>query len=211
MRNLLLTTAVLLTLAAPAAAQTPSPEPGRLFQAAPPAPTWNNVARVNLGVGFYNSGWYNCYTVWGYACTSGTYSSYIPFLVGPQVDFHLGGMHNVSVGLTVGIGTATLTYYDQFNALLTQTANATLWEPTVDYVAKFGSPTNDVVSRFRVGGAMYIGPNSRLGGAGRIGAGASLLNTRRLGVGLDLVFEGGGYDGRWIGGLQLLVSPEIHF
>jgi hypothetical protein len=67
------------------------------------------------------------------------------------------------------------------------------------------------VGRFRVGGGMYFGPNSKIGGAFRIGGGASFLNANRLGVGLDLVLEGGGYNGYWIGGLQLQVSPEIHF
>jgi hypothetical protein len=53
--------------------------------------------------------------------------------------------------------------------------------PTIDYGAKFGPPTQDTVGRFRVGGGMYIGPNSGLGGAFRIG------------------------------GLQLVASPEFHF
>jgi hypothetical protein len=67
------------------------------------------------------------------------------------------------------------------------------------------------VGRFRVGGGMYIGPNSTIGGAFRIGGGASFLNANRLGVGVDLVLEGGAINGYWIGGLQLLVSPEFHF
>jgi hypothetical protein len=32
-----------------------------------------------------------------------------------------------------------------------------------------------------------------------------------VGVGFDMVLEGGGFNGYWIGGLQLLVSPEFHF
>ena len=32
-----------------------------------------------------------------------------------------------------------------------------------------------------------------------------------FGIGLDLVLEGGGYQGYWIGGLQLVASPEFHF
>jgi len=57
---------------------------------------------------------------------------------------------------------------------------------------------------------MYIGPNSGLG-AFRIGGGASFLNSKRLGIGLDLVLEGGGYEGYRIGALQLMASPEFHF
>lgn len=44
-----------------------------------------------------------------------------------------------------------------------------------------------------------------------LGLGVSFLNTNRLGAGLDLVLEDGGYQGPWIGGLQLLVSPEFRF
>jgi hypothetical protein len=58
---------------------------------------------------------------------------------------------------------------------------------------------------------MYIGPNSELGGAFRIGGGASFFDLSRVGIGLDLVLEAGAYRGYWIGGLQLVVSPEFHF
>ena len=206
MRKLLLAiAAAALVLATPASAE---PAPGAPASSAPP--TWNNVARVNLGVGFYNSGWYNCYTVWGYACTSGTYSSYIPFLVGPQVDINVGGMNNISVGFTVAIGTVNSTWWNG-SQTLTHSDNVTMWEPTVDYVAKFGPSTQDTVGRFRIGAGMYIGPDAHVGGAFRIGGGASFLNANRIGAGIDLVLEGGGFNGYWIGGLQLLVAPEFHF
>ena len=81
----------------------------------------------------------------------------------------------------------------------------------VDYVAKFGPASQGTVGRFRVGGGMYIGPNAELGAAFRIGGGASFFNASRLGVGLDLVIEGGVYRGFWMGGLQLVASPEFHF
>ncbi len=203
-----------LAAAAPAAAQYTFTQPGQQPQPIQAMQTWNNVARVNVGVGFYNSGWANCYgSYWSYypVCSTGSYASYIPFLVGPQVDFNLSGMNNISVGFTVGFGTISSTYYDTLNVLQTQNKNVTLWEPTIDYVAKFGQATMDTVGRFRIGGGMYIGPNSTLGGAFRIGGGASFLSTNRLGVGVDLVLEGGGFNGYWIGGLQLLVSPEFHF
>jgi hypothetical protein len=213
MRNLLRMTLLSLGLAAaaPAAAQYTFTQPGQQPQPVQQLQVWNNVARVNLGVGFYNSGWYNCYYGYYYGtCTSGSYGSYIPFLVGPQVDLNLGGMNNLSVGFTVGFGTVSGTIYDGVN-YVSQSRNVTLWEPTIDYVAKFGPPTQDTVGRFRVGGGMYIGPDSNLGGAFRIGGGASFLNANRLGVGVDLVLEGGGFNGYWVGGLQLLVSPEFHF
>jgi hypothetical protein len=213
MRNLLRITVLSLGLAAaaPAAAQYTFTQPGQQPQPVQPIQMWNNVARVNLGVGFYNSGWYNCYYGYYYgSCTSGSYGSYIPFLVGPQVDINLGGMNNVSVGFTVGFGTVSGTVYDGVN-YISQSRNVTLWEPTIDYVAKFGPATMDTVGRFRVGGGMYIGPDSNLGGAFRIGGGASFFNANRLGVGIDLVLEGGGFNGYWVGGLQLLVSPEFHF
>jgi hypothetical protein len=200
-----------LAVAVPAAAQYTFTQPGQQPQPVQPMQTWNNVARVNLGVGFYNSGWYNCYYGWYYGtCTSGSYGSYIPFLVGPQVDLNLGGMNNVSLGFTVAMGTVSATYFNG-SIDVSQSANVTIWEPTIDYVAKFGPATMDTVGRFRVGGGMYIGPNSTIGGAFRIGGGASFLNANRLGIGLDIVLEGGGYNGYWIGGLQLLASPEFHF
>src|SRR5512136_2341609 len=108
-----------LAVAAPAAAQYTFPQAGQQPQPIQPIQVWNNVARVNLGVGFYNSGWANCYSsywvpYYGY-CTSGSYTSYIPFLVGPQVDLHLGGMNHISVGFTVGFGSISATVYDQYN------------------------------------------------------------------------------------------------
>jgi hypothetical protein len=202
-----------LAVAAPATAQYTFTQPGQPLPA--PAEVWNNVARINVGVSFYNSGWYYCDPYyWGgymYTCAAGSYTSYIPFTFGPQVDINLGGMNNLSVGLNVAVGNVTTTMYDMYNAAYSVSNTVWLWEPTVDYVAKFGPPTQDTVGRFRIGGGMYFGPNSKIGGAFRIGGGASFLNTNRLGVGIDLVLEGGGYNGYWIGGLQLQISPEFHF
>ncbi len=213
MRNVLkiLAASAVLAAAAPAVAQYTFTQPGQPQPVVQPLQVWNNVARVNLGVGFYNSGWYDCYGYpYYYSCSSGSYTSYVPFMVGPQVDFNLGGMNNLSVGFTVAMGNVNYEYC-LAGGCATASASATIWEPTVDYVAKFGPPTQDTVGRFRVGGGMYIGPNSTLGGAFRIGGGASFLNTSRLGIGLDIVLEGGGFNGYWIGGLQLLASPEFHF
>jgi hypothetical protein len=206
--------ALALAVAAPATAQYTFTQPGQQPQPVQQFQTWDNVARVNLGVSFYNSGYYNC-SYWGgwyptYTCGSGTFVSYIPFTFGPQVDINLSGMNNVSLGLNIMLGSASGTLYNGLTAVSVSNS-ATVWEPTLDYVAKFGPSTQDTVGRFRVGGGMYFGPNSGLGGAFRIGGGASFLNTNRLGIGLDIVLEGGGYQGYWIGGLQLLVSPEFHF
>ena len=210
-----LTLVVSVAVAAPAAAQYSFTQPG---QQPPPfqlTESWNNVARVNLGVSFFNSGYYNCnywYGIYGpsYTCGSGSFVSYIPFPVGPQVYLNLGGMNNVSLGFNVFLGTATGTVYLN-NVSQSASKSVTIWEPTLDYVAKFGPPSQGTVGRFRVGGGMYIGPNSELGGAFRIGGGASFLSASRLGVGLDVVLEGGAYNGYWIGGLQLVASPEFHF
>jgi hypothetical protein len=216
MRNLLkvLVASLALAAAAPASAQYTFTQPGQQPQPIQPLQLWNNVARVNLGVSFFNSGYYNCNYWYGYyptyTCGSGSFVSYIPFTVGPQFDFNLQGMNNISVGFNVFLGTATGTLY---SGLVSQSVSksVTIWEPTIDYVAKFGPPSQDTVGRFRVGGGMYIGPNSEIGGAFRIGGGASFLNSNRLGIGLDLVLEAGGYNGYWIGGLQLVASPEFHF
>ena len=200
-----------LAIAAPAAAQYTFAQPGQAPQPVQQLQVWNNVARVNLGVSFYNSGFYDCsYYYYPYTCTSGSYTSFIPFTFGPAVDLNLGGMNNISLGLNISMGTITSTYYVGVVAE-SKSTSVTVWEPTIDYVAKFGPPTQDTVGRFRVGGAMYFGPDSKIGGAFRIGGGASFLNSNRFGIGLDLVLEGGGYNGYWVGGLQLLASPEFHF
>ena len=213
MRNVLKIVVASFTLAAtaPAAAQYTFTQPGQPQQPVQQLEIWNNVARVNLGVSFYNDGYYNCgYYYYPYTCNSGSYTSYIPFTFGPAVDLALGGMNNISLGLNISLGTITSTYYNNI-AYVSQSNSVTIWEPTVDYVAKFGPPTQDTVGRFRVGGGMYFGPNSKIGGAFRIGGGASFLNSNRFGIGLDLVLEGGAYNGYWVGGLQLLASPEFHF
>ncbi len=197
MRNLLkvLVASFALAAAAPAVAQYTFTQPGQQPQPIQPmSQGWNNVARINLGVSFFNSGYYNCnYWGWyGYSCGSGSFVSYIPFTVGPQVDINLQGMSNISVGFNVFLGTATGTVYNGLQAVSVSNS-VTIWEPTLDYVAKFGPSYQDTVGRFRIGG------------------GASFLNSNRLGVGLDLVLEGGGYNGYWIGGLQRVASPEFHF
>jgi len=200
-----------LAAATPAAAQFTFSQPGQPLPPTQQLQIWNNVARVNLGVSFYNSTWYSCYS-WGWtvACSTDAWASYIPFTFGPQIDLNLDGPNNISVGFNVLLGTASGTRTNN-GTRESRSTSVTIWEPTLDYVAKFGPSTQDTVGRFRLGGAMYIGPNSGLGGAFRIGGGGSFLNTNRLGVGLDLVIEAGGYQGYWIGGLQLLVSPEFHF
>ncbi len=211
MRNLLTAVVVAgaVALAAPAAAQYTFAQPGQ--PQVQPIDVYNNVARVNLGVSFYNSGWYNCYYGYYYpTCSTGAYGSFIPFTVGPQLDFNISGLSNISLGFVVLIGTITGSYYNG-PTYVSQSKNVTVWEPTVDYVAKFGPPTQDTVGRFRVGGGMYIGPNQGFGGAFRVGGGASFFNSNRLGIGLDLVLEAGAYQGYWIGGIQLMASPEFHF
>jgi hypothetical protein len=227
MRNLfkVLVASLALAAAAPAMAQYVFQEEWQkqkekeMLARQPPKPAlqhplWYNVARVNLGVAFFYSDYYNCYYWYGYyptySCGSGSWVSYVPFTVGPQVDINLGGMNNISVGFNVYLGSATGTVYSGLSAQ-SVSKSVTIWEPTVDYVAKFGPPSEDTVGRFRVGGGMYIGPSAELGVAFRIGGGASFFNSNRLGIGLDLVAEGGVYRGYWMGGLQLLVSPEFHF
>jgi hypothetical protein len=197
-----------LTAAAPAAAQFTFSQPGQAPQPIQQLQTWDNVARVNVGVSFYNSSYWNCfYWGWTVSCSSSAWVGYIPFTVGPQIDLNLQGPSNISIGFNVMLGTAS----GQNLSNQPVSGSVTILQPTVDYVAKFGPSTQDTVGRFRIGGGMYIGPNSTLGGAFRIGGGASFLNANRLGIGLDLVLEGGSFQGYWIGGLQLLASPEFHF
>ncbi|HEU4385711.1 MAG TPA: hypothetical protein VFR85_19655 [Anaeromyxobacteraceae bacterium] len=209
-----------LAMAVPALAQyVPAPPPGP----PPPPPAqpqmqlaqpqaFRNVIRLNLGVSFYNNGWYNCYYGYYYGtCTSGSYTSYVPFVIGPQIDFAVGRGAALGIGVMYNTGSITFSYYDVLGAYISGSNTATMWEPTVDYVARFGPPTAETLGRMRIGGGMYFGSNGGFGGAFRIGGGASFLNTNRLGIGLDVMLEAGSYQGYWIGGLQLVVSPEYHF
>jgi hypothetical protein len=194
--------AAALSFAAPASAQAETAYGAELHR---------NVARLNLGVGFYNSGWYNCYYYYGYYnCTSGSYSSFVPFVAGAQVDLNTGGANNLSLGVQANMGTVSSTAYAGVVSY-TVKKQVVLWEPTVDYVGKYGSPMQATVSRFRGGVGVLFGPDGGLGAVVRLGGGVSLLNNQRVGVGLDFVFEGGGYNGYWIGGLQIVASPEFHF
>jgi hypothetical protein len=184
-RMKVLVASLALAAATPAAAQFTFSQPGQPLPPTQQLQIWNNVARVNLGVSFYNSTWYSCYA-WGWTavCSTDAWASYIPFTFGPQIDLNLDGPNNISVGFNVLLGSVSGRDF-QGNQ---RSGSVTVWEPTLDYVAKFGPPTQDTVGRFRLGGGM-----------------------NRIGVGLDLVIEAGGYQGYWIGGLQLLVSPEFHF
>ena len=101
-------------------------------------------------------------------------------------------MNNISVGFNVAMGTVTVQLYHRADAALDR-ARPSGSRPSTTSPSS-GRPTQDTVGRFRIGGGMYIGPNSTIGGAFRIGGGASFLNTNRLGIGLDLVLEGGGYQ-----------------
>ena len=87
---------------APAGQQPGSPTTFQPLQPVQQLQVWNNVARVNLGVSFYNSTYWNCfYWGWTVSCSGGAWASYIPFTVGPQVDFNLQGMNNISIGFNV--------------------------------------------------------------------------------------------------------------
>ena len=102
------TLACALAVASPASAQFTFTQPGQQPQPVQQLQVWNNVARVNLGVSFYNSSYWNCY-YWGWTvvCSGGAWASYIPFTVGPQFDLNLQGMNNISVGFNVLMGTVS--------------------------------------------------------------------------------------------------------
>jgi hypothetical protein len=186
---------------------SPAPQPSYSIAIAP----YDNVARLNVGLGLFNSGWYNCnYFYPYYACSTGSYTSYVPFVLGLQVDLHIGNASYLSPGFQAMTGSTSASYFNGTTTIENST-HVTLWEPSLDYVGKIGPLTKEIVGRFRVGGGVYVGSDGHTGGAFRIGGGGSFFNNRRLGLGLDFVFEGGSYDGYWISGVQLLVSPELHF
>jgi hypothetical protein len=169
---------------------------------------WKNVLRVNLGAGFYNSDWYVC--GYGWTCVTTSYASFVPFLIGPQIDIHLGGPSAISLGFNFGFGTIKQTTSDGTQDVARST-QLTTYEPTLDYLVRLGSPTDETVPRLRLGGGLLIGPDSKFGFLGRIGAGVAFFSAARFGVGLDLVLEGGSMNGSFIGGLQLMASPEFRF
>ncbi len=82
-----------LAAAAPASDQFTFPPPGAQPLPVQQIQVWDNVARINLGVGFYNASWYSCYYSWTWgwtSCSSSSYTSYIPIVFGPQVDLNVG-------------------------------------------------------------------------------------------------------------------------
>jgi len=196
-----------LALATPAAAQftflPPDVKPPPLQLEG-----WRNVVRVNLGAGFYNSDWYVC--AYGWTCTTTSYASFIPFVVGPQIDLHLGGPSAISLGFLFGFGSVKGTIL-QAGVPVDVSAKITTYEPTLDYLVRLGTPMQDTVARLRFGGGLLIGPDTKFGFLGRVGVGVAFFNTARFGVGLDLVLEGGSMNGAFIGGVQLLASPEFRF
>ena len=196
-----------LVFAAPASAQytflSPDKKPPPLRLEG-----WSNVVRLNVGAGFYNSDWYVC--GYGWTCTTTSYASFIPFVVGPQIDIHLGGPSAVSLGFNFGFGTIKQTSFDGTQDV-EQSARITTYEPTLDYLVRLGSPTDDTAARLRFGGGVLIGPDTKFGFLGRVGVGVAFFNANRFGVGIDLVLEGGSMNGSFIGGLQLLASPEFRF
>jgi hypothetical protein len=196
-----------LALAAPAAAQftflSPDVKPPPLQLEG-----WRNVVRVNLGAGLYNSDWYVC--AYGWTCTTTSYASFVPFVVGPQLDLHLGGPSALSLGFLFGFGSVKGTVL-QAGVPVDVSAKITTYEPTLDYLVRLGTPMQDTVGRLRFGGGILIGPDTKIGFVGRVGAGVAFFNTARFGVGLDLVLEGGSMNGAFIGGVQLLASPELRF
>jgi len=196
-----------LALATPAAAQftflPPDVKPPPLQLEG-----WRNVVRVNLGAGFYNSDWYVC--AYGWTCTTTSYASFIPFVVGPQIDLHLGGPSAISLGFLFGFGSVKGTIL-QAGVPVDVSAKITTYEPTLDYLVRLGTPMQDTVARLRFGGGLLIGPDTKFGFLGRVGVGVAFFNTARFGVGLDLVLEGGSMYGAFIGGVQLLASPEFRF
>ena len=209
MRTFLRVAAVAIAIgaAAPASAQYTFMSPDRQ-----PPPLrlegWGNVVRVNLGAGVYNSDWYVC--GYGWTCATTSYASFIPFLVGPQIDIHLGGPSAISLGFNFGFGTIKQTAFDGTQDV-SRSTQLTTYEPTLDFLVRFGTPTDDTAARMRFGGGMLIGPDSKFGVLGRIGLGVAFFNAARFGIGLDLVLEGGSMNGYFIGGLQLLASPELRF
>jgi hypothetical protein len=197
-----------LALAAPAAAQftflSPDKQPPPLQLEG-----WRNVLRVNVGAGLYNSDWYVCY--YGWTCSTTSYASFVPFVVGPQFDLHLGGPSALSLGFLFGFGSVKATGVDANGQPVDRSAKITTYEPTLDYLVRLGTPMQDTVGRLRFGGGLLIGPDTKFGFMGRIGAGVAFFSTARFGVGLDLVLEGGSMNGTFIGGVQLLASPEFRF
>jgi hypothetical protein len=200
--------AAAVAFAAPASAQFTFLPPDQ-----PPPPLrlegWRNVLRVNVGAGLYNSDWYIC--SYGWTCTTTSYASYVPFVVGPQLDLHLGGPSALSIGFQFGFGTVKGSGIDASGQPVDRKVSVTTYEPTLDYLVRLGTPMSDTLGRLRFGGALLIGPDTKIGYLGRVGVGVGFWNTARFGLGLDLVLEGGSMNGTWLGGVQLLASPELRF
>lgn len=172
---------------------------------------YDHLVRIPIGVSFYNSGWYNCVYVYPYyGCGSGNYNDYIPFTSGLQFDVRVGEGKYLTPGFQFMTGSVSASYSNGFQ-VVDSSSHVNLWEPILDFVAKGSSEPDKMSGRFRVGAGGYIGSDGHTGGTFRIGGGGSFNSGKRLGFGLDLVIEAGSYHGYWIGGIQLLISPEFQF
>jgi hypothetical protein len=204
MRNLgrALVAAAGIAAAVPAAAQYTYAQPGQLVS---PPKLKENVLRVNVGVAFMTTGWYCSYGY--YYCGESWSYGFTPFLIGGQADLGLGGTSALSFGFNGLIGYAIAN--PPLGSPLSQSAS--LLEPTLDYLFRFGLTNQPTLARLRVGGAGYFGTSGGTGGGFRLGGGASFANDRVFGIGAEMVFEGGWFRGYWISSLQLMISPELHF
>jgi hypothetical protein len=123
---------------------------------------------------------------------------------------HLAGNSYLTPGFQFMTGSVSGSYFNGYY-VVESSSHENIWEPTLDYVAKGKSDSDEISGRFRVGLGGYLGSDSHSGVTFRLGGGGSLFNGRKVGLGLDVVFEAGSYHGYWIGGLQLLISPEFRF
>ncbi len=172
------------------------------------ATTRPSTLRLNLGAALYNANILYCSGAQGFCTPAGKLA--VPFLAGAEVDLAFaGGADAVGLGVNVLLATTSAQTYPGGIAT-TETRTLMIWEPFVDYLGLLGSPAAFVQGRLRAGVGAYLSTGGGMGGALRLGGGISLFRDRPFGFGLDVVAEAG-YLHWFVGGVQLVITPEFHF
>ena len=199
----------MILLAHPARAQHAYGAPAPVQQ--PAATTRPSTLRLALGAGLYNSEILHCSGA-SVICMPDRKLA-VPFLAGAEVELAFAGdLNAVGLGVNVLLATTNVTKpgYSPGGFPATETWTLMVWEPVVEYLGLIGSPAGFVQGRIRLGVGAYFSTGGGVGGALRLGGGFSIFRDSPVGFGLDVVAEAGYLD--WfVGGVQLVITPEFHF
>src|SRR4051794_10149655 len=158
---------------------TSAPPPG--YHEAPEMVPRLSAFRLMFGGAAVSRGVYCAYGYYTTGCSSLEYP-YAPLDFSEEVEKGLGRL----LGLALGVHYMTGPYNDR---------NVDLWEPTLDFVFRFGSYTAGSSFRFRFGVGWAVAASGKNGFTGRSGIGFTLRGRSRVGLALDAAWEYGSFEG----------------